>query len=358
MNPRKLAIFLLMVVVVVSGCAIYDRHGLPPAQAAKVEQALPGRVLHLSPETEQAILALDPGHVTGKQIREVLAGAPAPHILNIHGGIYPVHRKMISFAEFLIGMGYPAASLTNPADGTYTFSCYEDSEMMAGIVAWYYERDGLRPMVIGHSQGGMQTVKVLDHLAGEYEKQVPVWDPITWQAEKRCEIIDPLTGKKRPVVGLHVSYASAVGAGGLTRVLPNQWDMMLKLRDIPDSVEEFTGFCKEWDLLGGDYLGYGPANYFKATGKAVVRNVWLPTAYKHGEIPDTEHLLKSQQIIDWINAYHPSAKPLDTLQLNVSFNEDSNHILWAADVWFSIKKHWVLELQRLIRAQNSQAHVT
>src|SRR4030095_14170919 len=97
----------------------------------------------------------------------------------------------------------------------------------------------------------------------------------------------------RPVVGLQVSYASAVGAGGLTRILPNQWDMWLDLRKIPNSVDEFTGFCKRMDLLGGDFLGYGSANYYKAMDTAVVRNVWLPTHYHHRAIPDTRHLLKS-----------------------------------------------------------------
>jgi hypothetical protein len=28
-------------------------------------------------------------------------------------------------------------------------------------------------------------------------------------------------------------------------------------------------------------------------------------------------------------------------------------VLWAADVWHSIKKHWCLEAQRLIRAQRT-----
>ena len=41
-----------------------------------------------------------------------------------------------------------------------------------------------------------------------------------------------------------------------------------RLRRIPDSVEEFTGFCKKNDLLGGDYLGYGPANQSAASGAA------------------------------------------------------------------------------------------
>ena len=32
---------------------------------------------------------------------------------------------------------------------------------------------------------------------------------------------------------------------------------------------------------------------------------------------------------------------------------DSMNILWAADVWYSIKKHWVLEAQRFLRAKNA-----
>jgi hypothetical protein len=258
---------------------------------------------------------------------------------------------MISFSEFLIGMGYPGASITNPGDGTYTFSCYESSEKIAGMIAWYYEREQLRPMMVGHSQGGMQVVKVLRKLAGLSSSRLHVWNPLTWKEEEACDFLDPLTGKRRPVVGLKLPYVSAVGAGGLTRILPNQWDMCMKLRDVPDSVEEFTGFCKEKDLLGGDYLGYGSANYFHAMDKAAVRNVRLPSAYKHGAIPDTRHLLNSQQIKDWINHYHPTGQPLETLQLDVKFDAERDHILWAADVWYSIKKHWVLELQRLLAAQ-------
>ena len=121
-------------------------------------------------------------------------------------------------------------------------------------------------------------------------------------------------------------------------------------------MEEFTGFCKGNDLLGGDFLGYGPANHFKSSGTAVVRNVWLPAEYKHGEIPDTQHLLKSQQIKDWINNYRPATEPIVMPELGHAVRRGQHHILWAADVWYSIKKHWVLELQRLIRARRAQAH--
>src|SRR5215472_5070405 len=151
---------LSLSLLLASGCATYNRSGLSAEKARALEAkrfALP----HLAGDLEDRILALDPLHVSEKDIRQILSHAPAPRIINIHGGIYPVQRKMISFSQFLIGMGYPAASITNPADGTYTFSCYEDSSMIAGMIAWYYENEGLRPMIVGHSQGGFQAVKIL-----------------------------------------------------------------------------------------------------------------------------------------------------------------------------------------------------
>ena len=353
MNPRALPILLLSAALLGAGCATYVRHGLNPDQAGQVERACTRRPLALTPELRQAILALDPLHVTDRDIRGVLAQAPAPRIINIHGGIYPVHRRMISFSRFLMGMGYPGASLTNPGDGTFTFSCYESSQKIAGVIAWYYERESLRPMIVGHSQGGMQAVKVLRQLAGLGADPLHVWNPLTWEEEPRCEIVDPLTGERRPVVGLTLPYATATAAGGLTRLLPNQWAMWTTLRTIPDSVEEFSGFCKPNDLLGGDYLGYGSANHFKPLNQAVVRNIWLPSTYRHVAIPETRHLLRSQQIMDWLNAYQPSDLAVDTPQLERTFDSDSTHILWAAEVWHRIKKHWVIELQRWIRATES-----
>jgi hypothetical protein len=129
--------------------------------------------------------------------------------------------------------------------------------------------------------------------------------------------------------------------------------MTFRLHTIPNSVEEFTGFCKHFDLLGGDFLGYGSANYFKSAGTAVVRNVWLPTKYKHGSIPDTKHLLNDPEMVEWINNYRPTNEQIAAPKLEMQFDGDSSHILWAADVWFSIKKHWVLELQKSIYAKRA-----
>ena len=336
--------------LVLPGCGAYTRHGLEPAQARHLEAKI-FSYPRLTAQRENQILALNPTHVTGREVREVLAGAPAPHLFNIHGGMKPTIKRMVSFSEFAVGMGYPRSSIINPADGTYSFSCYENSAKIAGVVAWYYEHDGLRPMLNGHSQGGMRTVEVLDNLAGD--EPLHVWNPLTWQEEKRTTITDPLTDRERPVAGLKISFASSVGAGGMTRILPSAWSMTTRLHKIPDSVLEFVGFCKENDWLGGDYVGYGPGNYYKAMGSALVHNVWLPKEYEHAMIPITDHLLRSQQTRDWINNYQPSAEAVSYPQLNVRLPGDTRHIIWAAEMWYYIKKHWVLELQRLIRARRA-----
>ena len=153
-------------------------------------------------------------------------------------------------------------------------------------------------------------------------------------------------------MGIQLSYATAVGSGGITRFLPNQWSMLPKLRRVPDSVEEFTGFYMGLDLFGGDFFGFGPSNTYEPNGTAKVRNVRLPTGYNHITVPVTRHLAASQEIRDWINNYQPTEEP----ELTVTFKSSSTNILWAADVWHSIKKHWCLEVQRLIRAKRALKH--
>jgi hypothetical protein len=355
---KGLSVSLLAVcaAVLLDGCGIYHRQGLAAARLPQFENTFSAGAPGFPAGLEEKILALNPTNVMAQDVRDVLSHAPAPRVINIHGGLARVIPRMVDFSEFLIGMGYPPVSLTNPGDGTYSFSCYESSEKIAGVIAWFYEKQGLRPMLVGHSQGGMQLVKVLYQFDGKPSSRLHVWNPLTWEKENRCEIQDPLTGSMRPVVSLQLPFATSVGAGGLTRIMPNQWDMTLRLHSIPDSVEEFTGFCKGLDLLGGDFLGCGPANHFKASGTAIVRNVWLPTEYKHGEIPNTKHLLNDPKMVDWINRYRPTNEPVARPKLDVQFDGDSSHILWAEEVWFSIKKHWVLELQRLIRSQRARYH--
>ena len=344
---------LALWVAVLSGCATTKSDYRLPSYTGPVQKGSVLRQYNLDPALEGTILAMNPGRVSEQQVREVLAKAGAPRIVNIHGGIYPVYLCMESFSTFLMGMGYPAEKIRNPGNGSVTFSCYGSSAKIAGAIAWYYEKEGLRPMVVGHSQGGIQAVKVLHDLAGSFSDSVTVYNPLTGNYEDRTTILDPFTGQERPVVGVQVSYSTAVGAGGFTRFLPNQWVMTGRLRTIPDTTVAFTGFIINMDLLGGDLLGFGPANLYRANGKAEVRNVWLPFGSNHVTVPVTAHLVNDQKIKDWINNdYVPSERP----EVNVEFESNSVNILWAADVWYSIKKHWVLELQRLIRARRDMAN--
>jgi hypothetical protein len=204
-------------------------------------------------------------------------------------------------------------------------------------------------MIIGHSQGGVQAVKVLHELAGVFGSELAVWNPIADAAENRTTIVDPLTGTRRPVVGVTVSYASAVGAGGAALVLPNQWSMVHRLRTVPDTVDDFTGFSINGDIIALSFAGARGASEFHANGKAKVRNVFLPGSYNHVVIPATRHLTASEAMRDWLNAYVPDRPG----QAEAIPPDDNSGALWAGDVWYSIKKHWSLEVQRLIRARRA-----
>jgi hypothetical protein len=220
------------IALALSGCATAPLQ--PPGEdlrAATAGSVL--RSLSIDRAVEDRILALDPMRIGDDDVRNALAKGPAPRIFEIHGGVYPVHLLMQSFAEFLIGMGYPENRIRDPGDGTFSQSPYGDSERQAGAIAWYYEHEGVRPMLIGHSQGGIQVVKILHEFAGTFGDTRRVFNPLTGQFEERTTIVDPLSGRERPVVGLSVSYASVVGTGGWALALPNQWKMLRVIRDIP-----------------------------------------------------------------------------------------------------------------------------
>ena len=349
MSPASRLTILAALFVVVPTAAGCRSQAYSYSEPAYAETLGPGTVLSsykLSPPLEDEILALGPDHVTAQEVRDVLSHAPAPRIINVHGGIYPVYRAMESFSLFLIDMGYPEGKIRNPRDGSYSYSCYADVDEIAGVAAWYYEHQGLRPMMIGHSQGGMQTVKALHALAGDYGRSIPVWNPVTDRREERDYIIDPYSGLKRPVVGLQLSYASAVGAGGIARLMPNQWSVSHNLRKIPDTVAEFTGFYKNLDIIGGDFAGFGSANGYHASGTARVRSVLLPFSHDHYFVPFTHHLADHAETRNWINNYVQRDDPMEP-RLSVP----ATNIVWAADVWTSIKRNWVIELQRMIRAR-------
>ena len=337
------------VALVLASCATTAKDSNELAHKPPVERDTVLRSLALDRALEERILALDPEHISDHEVRYTLAAGPTPRIILVHGSVYPVYLIMTSFATFLEGMGYPEVKLRDPVDGAYSQSPYGSSERLAGEIAWYYEHDGVRPLMIGHSQGGMQAIKVLYELAGGFTPRVPVWNARTDRPENRFTIIDPLTSVERPVVGLSVAYTAAVGAGGAAFLLPNQWDMFFRLRTIPNSVDEFTGFAIQGDFVAWSFPGLSAASEYRHAAAAEVRNVVLPVTYNHIMVPITHALAADPKTRDWIDAYVPG----DGNGATVPAGMASYNILWAADVWFSIKKHWCIEAQRLIRAKRA-----
>lgn len=305
------------------------------------------QAIRLDVAQEDRILALDPERIGEADLR-MLGAAPAPRIILVHGGVIGVYLMMESFAKFLVGMGYPEAKIRDPHDGGYSQNPYGSSERLAGEIAWYYEREAMRPMLIGHSQGGMQAIKVLHELAGSFGDKIAVWNPVTDSREDRYTIVDPFTHRERPVLGLSVAYASVVGAGGVEFFAPSVWNMVGRLRTIPDTVDEFTGFA-----IAADSVAWTPpggattADQYRTTGNAVVHNVDLPASYNHVFVPSTRHLADDPRMREWINRYQTS----EAADLSSLPQVASDNVLWAAEVWHGIKKHWCLEAQRLIRAR-------
>ena len=118
------------------------------AAAAATERPVPGSVVKsiALDAVEERILALDPEHISDSDVRSTLAAGPAPRIMLFHGGVYPVHLLMESFSRFLTGMGYPEERIRDAGDGRLSLSPYESSDRQAGRIAWYYEREGVRPI--------------------------------------------------------------------------------------------------------------------------------------------------------------------------------------------------------------------
>lgn len=329
---------LLTVIAALFGLALPMQTAAEPGVASAASAAAP-----LDKALVARILTLDPERISERDVREVLSRAPAPRIIALSGSVAIV--TMEPFAQFLFAMGYPEERIRNPRDGSFAYSSYGSSTVLAGELAWHYERDGMVPLLIGHSQGGMLVLKTLHELSGAFGDTIPVVDPRTGETLPRSTIVDPSDGTVRPVVGLRVPYAAALATGKLPRLLLGQWTMLAKLRDVPDTVGEFTGFVIEWDPIAGTFPGAEP---YAASGTAVVRNVTLPASYSHIGLPRTEHLAAHPMTRAWIEAYAPHA---DAVVPPGDAELDNTNILHAADIWHSVKKHWCLEAQRLARAQ-------
>ena len=339
MRFRKTIVLMVSVCFcLTSGCSPLNPSVLPSSQTSYA----------LSPEMEEKVLALDPEALSECDVSGVLARCPSPRIVALNGSI-PM-MTMESFGKFLVLMGYPEGSVRNPQNGSYSYSSHRDSQEMAGMIAWYYEKEGMRPIVIGHSQGGMLSVKILHELAGAFRERVAVWNPQSGKEEARYSIVDPLDGRDRPVIGLKLGFASAIATGKGMRILLGQWGMVSRLRKTPDTVEEFTGFHVPHDLISGTLFGIGEGDWYAPVGLSRVRNVVLPPEGGHLGILVMEQLARNPATRRWIQSYSPAKR----LEGAPDFQEEGRNILLASELWYSIKKHWCLELKQFLLSKRNK----
>jgi hypothetical protein len=292
----------------------------------------------------QGLLALDCRHVASADVARLLALGPTPRIILFQGSLAVV--TMEPFADFLIAMGYPEQRIRDPRDGSLSQGSFGDSLKWAGMLAWHYESEGMMPMLIGHSQGGMMAIRILYELNGAFHDAIPVWNPLTGAALARTTIRDPRTGAARPAKGLTVGYAAAIATGKLPRIFLGQWDMIAKLRRIPDTAEDFTGFSIPWDPIAGTL---GDPEPYVAIGTARVRNVTLPAVTNHIRIPDTVHLATNEVTRRWIDAWSPDGG----MALPDAAGVDTTNLLHAADIWYSVKQQWCRSAQQVLQALES-----
>jgi hypothetical protein len=346
------AAFATAVLVFLGGCATPPPPPAPSdAEQTEAVRALaaqrdPVHAFAMDKALEDRILALDPKKVTAADVRDTLSKAPAPRVFTIRGGIYPVYLAMESFGAFLMGMGYPEDRILTPHQHDWSLSPYQSADEVAGLIAWCYEHEGVRPTILGHSQGGIQAVKVLHVYAGDWASELHPYNPLTSQFEARTTIVDPLTGRERPVLGFRMGVVQTVGTGGWALILPNHWMVVDRVRTIPDTVEEFVGYRIGLDLWALDSPALDEVKAFHANGTAVVRNVWLPDDYKHVMVPATRDLATNPAMRAWLDDFvpdNPSQAPLP--------QGPSDNVMFAANVWYELKKHWAIEAQRFVRAR-------
>jgi len=123
--------------------------------------------------------------------------------------------------------------------------------------------------------------------------------------------------------------------------------MIGRLQSIPDTVDDFTGYFVDGDPVAWSFRWTLRDEAFHRAGSAHVRNVVLPATYSHGTLPRVAPLADDPEVRDWINAYVPG----QTRDPSALPGDAPEHVLWAADVWYDIKRHWCLEAQHWVRAQ-------
>ena len=95
---RRIALVAAVTIVALAGGGCATRPVAAPDAGVVTRPAAHAvlRSLAIDRALEDRILALDPEQVTADDVRDTLAKGPAPRIILLHGGIYPVYLMMES----------------------------------------------------------------------------------------------------------------------------------------------------------------------------------------------------------------------------------------------------------------------
>ena len=280
----------------------------------------------LTADARAGLLALDPERISERQVHELLALAPAPRVLLFKGSL---GADMESFGAFLQAMGYPAPRLRNPATGRYSYTFRWDGcrcaecEALAARIGPLVANEGMAPMLVGHSGGGVTVGRIL-------------------------QLLTAADGAPR------LPFAATLGTGALLRWAPGFPGCAAdvpQLGRVPPSVMAFTGYRIEGDPLTA-LLGFG--DYRPAEGgnpPAQVRNVLLSAQVSHVLAFEVDGYAEHPQLRAWISAYQPGSHP----PLPEVPGLDLSNLHHAADLWHSLKKHWALQARQWASRSGSSA---
>ena len=113
---------------------------------------------------------------------------------------------------------------------------------------------------------------------------------------------------------------------------------------------QFNGYFIGIDWFAMTFSAGGVDGFRNPGGKVFIRNVELPAGYLHVTVPVTGHLPQNPSFKAFIDAYRPTSDKPDESKMPGTY---SDNVYYAADNWHAIKKHWTLELQRLIKARRA-----
>ena len=309
------------------------------------------------PDLARRILALDPERITPEDIARTLSKGPTPWLMGI-APLPPWAVEFLNLIQFFVKSGYPPGRIGDPRINDYRINWREKPEVIGGMAAWFYENDGMAPILIGWSGGGILVVHVLHTLNGSLDtEKVRMVNARTGKIEERTWFRDFHTGESRPMRELRIPFAAALAAGGLGRYVQSKvWPIVQGLHRIPDTVQEFLGFKAPLDIFGTDMLngsdaGFIEANRFQPMGTARVRSIMTDDSYEHFWVVHCNELLDDPQGTVWIQNYRPDPGygQRDYRSTRAFSFVEGKRNLFCGELWHGVKKHWALSAQRVAR---------